>query len=103
MWKILQQMQTFHDLIVSFDTICFIIEKYGKQGLSKSLAEPQRFSNVTKSSSSITPFSSRSATTGLVPNINTYKLLIPAVSKFDGHMPFPSLYAPIIKGMCRSG
>ncbi|PON45993.1 Tetratricopeptide-like helical domain containing protein [Parasponia andersonii] len=33
MWKILQQMQTNHGLIVSSDTLCFIIEEYGKQGL----------------------------------------------------------------------
>lgn len=55
---------------------------------------------------------------GLSPDINTYKILIPAVSKAgmvdeafrllnnsieDGHRPFPSLYAPIIKAMCRKG
>jgi pentatricopeptide repeat protein len=55
---------------------------------------------------------------GLSPDINTYKILIPAVSKAGkvdeafrllndaveyGHKPFPSLYAPVMKAMCRKG
>ncbi|XP_050225618.1 pentatricopeptide repeat-containing protein At5g18390, mitochondrial [Mercurialis annua] len=55
---------------------------------------------------------------GFAADINTYKILIPAVSKVgkidvafrllnnsieDGHKPFPGLYAAIIKGMCRKG
>ncbi|TYJ34541.1 hypothetical protein E1A91_A05G175900v1 [Gossypium mustelinum] len=39
---------------------------------------------------------------GLCPDINSYKILIPATSKV-GYKPFPSLYAPIIKGLCRKG
>lgn len=33
MWKILQQMKTNNNLIISSETLCFIIEEYGKQGL----------------------------------------------------------------------
>ncbi|XP_061350385.1 pentatricopeptide repeat-containing protein At5g18390, mitochondrial [Gastrolobium bilobum] len=55
---------------------------------------------------------------GMVPDVNTYKILIPAVSRAglmdeafrllhnsveDGQRPFPSLYAPIIKALCRRG
>ncbi|KAM7250545.1 hypothetical protein ACFE04_022428 [Oxalis oulophora] len=55
---------------------------------------------------------------GLCTDANTYKILIPALSKVgridealimlsnfteEGHKPFPGLYAPIIKGMCRKG
>ncbi|KAJ8747747.1 hypothetical protein K2173_014526 [Erythroxylum novogranatense] len=44
---------------------------------------------------------------GFYPDINSYKILMAAASKEsaieDGHRPFPSLYAPIIKGMCRRG
>ncbi|KAL2343794.1 hypothetical protein Fmac_005079 [Flemingia macrophylla] len=51
---------------------------------------------------------------GMVPDVNTYKILVPAVSKAgmideafrflnnfieDGHKPFPSLYAPVIKAL----
>ncbi|GMN25855.1 hypothetical protein TIFTF001_001088 [Ficus carica] len=33
MWKILDQMKNNHNLIISSETLCFIIEEYGKQGL----------------------------------------------------------------------
>ncbi|CDY51230.1 BnaA03g07080D [Brassica napus] len=59
---------------------------------------------------------------GFVPDVQTFNTLIEAITKSgevefcvemyytacklglsDGHKPFPSLYAPIIKGMCRNG
>ncbi|XP_015882041.3 pentatricopeptide repeat-containing protein At5g18390, mitochondrial [Ziziphus jujuba] len=33
MWKILNQMHTHHNLSVSPDTLCFIVEEYGRHGL----------------------------------------------------------------------
>ncbi|EXB93122.1 hypothetical protein L484_024459 [Morus notabilis] len=39
MWKILQQMKTNNNLIISSETLCFIIEEYGKQGLVDQAAE----------------------------------------------------------------
>lgn len=33
MWKILQQMKTQNNLCVSSDTLCFIVEEFGKHGL----------------------------------------------------------------------
>jgi|UniRef100_A0A2N9GKB8 pentatricopeptide repeat protein len=57
-------------------------------------------------------------TLGLSPDINTYKIMIPAVSKAGkvdeafrllndsverGYRPFPGLYAPVMKAMCRNG
>uniref|UniRef100_A0A9I9DW29 Pentatricopeptide repeat-containing protein n=1 Tax=Cucumis melo TaxID=3656 RepID=A0A9I9DW29_CUCME len=124
MWKVLLQMKT-QNLKISPETISFIIQEYGKQGLvdnavtifnqcSKSIDCPQTVEVYNALLFALCEV----CKLGLCPDINTYKILIPATSKVgrideafrllnccieDGHVPFPSLYGPIIKGMCKRG